>query len=237
MTEHAHVTEIKTPAEASNNHNYDPQICRYLDCSEKCRMFELATSLAESDTASHGIMQGALMAQESDSDDNEDAICIKGVGLARPITNYFAIATCLAARDPGSIPIPLRSFMAGGTAINLSYDPSLQCISINDVAEKFGLPTFVLPLHTTFTVSKLMVQVTVIPSVAAIVEQAILLSLSQTSKFGSKYAYRTRQYTIRQKYSQHRLFIAPLPATPGHLAVTMQLFSMLTIVVRGRGMA
>ena len=170
-------------------------------------MFELATSLAESDAASHGIMQGALMAQESDSDDDEDAICIKGVGLARPITNYFAIATCLAARDPGSIPIPLRSFMA------------------------------VLPLRTTFTVSKLMVQVTVIPSVAAIVEQAILLSLSQMSKFGSKYAYRTRQYTIRQKYSQHRLFIAPLPATPGHLAVTMRPFSMLTIVVRGRGMA
>ena len=140
VTEHAHVTEIKTPAEASNNHNYDPQICRYLDRSEKCRMFELATSLAESNTASHGIMQEALMAEGADSDDDEDTTCIKGVGLARPITNYFAIATCLAAKDPGSIPIPLRSFMAGGTAINLSYDPSLRCISIDDVAEKFGLP-------------------------------------------------------------------------------------------------
>ena len=125
VTEHAHVTEIKTPAEASNNHNYDPQICQYLDRSEKCRMFELATSLAESNTASHGIMQEALMAEGADSDDDEDTTCIKGVGLARPITNYFTIATCLAAKDPGSIPIPLRSFMAGGTAINLSVTDRL----------------------------------------------------------------------------------------------------------------
>ncbi|KAG1767510.1 hypothetical protein EDD22DRAFT_773070 [Suillus occidentalis] len=27
VTEHVHVTEIKDPARASNNHNYDPQIC------------------------------------------------------------------------------------------------------------------------------------------------------------------------------------------------------------------
>ena len=31
VTEHAHISEIKIPARASNNNNYDPQICWYLD--------------------------------------------------------------------------------------------------------------------------------------------------------------------------------------------------------------
>ncbi|KAG1803425.1 uncharacterized protein BJ212DRAFT_1285084, partial [Suillus subaureus] len=34
-TEHAHITAIKDPAFSSNN-NYDPQICRHLDRTNKC---------------------------------------------------------------------------------------------------------------------------------------------------------------------------------------------------------
>ena len=45
VMEHTHVTEIKVPVESSNNNNYEPQICRYLDRAEKCRSFEFATSL------------------------------------------------------------------------------------------------------------------------------------------------------------------------------------------------
>ncbi|KAG1814627.1 uncharacterized protein BJ212DRAFT_1273959, partial [Suillus subaureus] len=36
VTEHAHITEVKDPARASNNNDYDPQICHYLDCANKC---------------------------------------------------------------------------------------------------------------------------------------------------------------------------------------------------------
>ena len=43
ITEHAHISEIKIPARASNNNNYDPQICWYLDQAEKCWTFKLAT--------------------------------------------------------------------------------------------------------------------------------------------------------------------------------------------------
>jgi len=82
-----------------------------------------------------------------------------------------------------------------------------------------------------------MVQVTLILSVAAVAEQAILLCHLQKSRFGLKYAYRTQQYTMRQKYSHNRLFIAPLPATPGHLVIMMQPFSTLIIVLHGRRMA
>ncbi|KAG0693896.1 hypothetical protein DFH29DRAFT_985395 [Suillus ampliporus] len=38
-TEHAHISEIKDPAWHINNNDYDPQICRHLDCQEKLRQF------------------------------------------------------------------------------------------------------------------------------------------------------------------------------------------------------
>ncbi|KAG2150748.1 uncharacterized protein EDB93DRAFT_1084079, partial [Suillus bovinus] len=31
VTEHVHVSEIKEPAQQTNNNDYDPQICRHLD--------------------------------------------------------------------------------------------------------------------------------------------------------------------------------------------------------------
>ncbi|KAG1788469.1 uncharacterized protein HD556DRAFT_1434027 [Suillus plorans] len=47
VTEHAHITEVKDPARSTNNNNYNPQICRYLDRAEKCRRFELATGILD----------------------------------------------------------------------------------------------------------------------------------------------------------------------------------------------
>ncbi|KAF8833917.1 hypothetical protein BDN67DRAFT_873321, partial [Paxillus ammoniavirescens] len=39
-TEHAHVQEIKAPAQAGNNQNYYNQIARHLDRLEKCFRFD-----------------------------------------------------------------------------------------------------------------------------------------------------------------------------------------------------
>jgi hypothetical protein len=44
-TEHTHVSEIKDPARHTNNNDYDPQICRYLDRQEKLRRFTITTTL------------------------------------------------------------------------------------------------------------------------------------------------------------------------------------------------
>ncbi|KAH9009323.1 hypothetical protein EDB85DRAFT_1881682, partial [Lactarius pseudohatsudake] len=46
-TERCHVTEIKVPSRSSNKQGYESQICRYLDREEKCRKFDLATSIRE----------------------------------------------------------------------------------------------------------------------------------------------------------------------------------------------
>ncbi|KAI5984930.1 hypothetical protein F5J12DRAFT_899149 [Pisolithus orientalis] len=148
VTEHAHVSEIKTPASASNNNNYDPQICQYLDRAEKCRMFELTTSLYESKTHSHGcVEEKSLEVEDGSSDDgnseisdHEEANLVsKMPGPMQPITNYFAISACLRTQDSDSIPFPLCSFITDGMAINLSYDPPLRHISVDGAAKKFGL--------------------------------------------------------------------------------------------------
>ncbi|KIO09340.1 hypothetical protein M404DRAFT_131498, partial [Pisolithus tinctorius Marx 270] len=148
VTEHAHVSEIKTPASASNNNNYDPQICQYLDRAEKCRTFELTTSLYELKTHSHGhAEEKSLEVEDGSSDDGNSEISdceeanlvSKMPGPMRPVTNYFAISACLRTQDPDSIPFPLHSFIADSTAINLSYDPPLRRISVDGAAKKFGL--------------------------------------------------------------------------------------------------
>jgi hypothetical protein len=53
-TEHAHILMIKNPAWRSNNNDVDPQICRHLDCLEKCSKFGLATSLREHEQGTRG---------------------------------------------------------------------------------------------------------------------------------------------------------------------------------------
>jgi hypothetical protein len=45
ITEHANITEIKNLSASSNNHNHESQICRYLDCADKRRQFNLATAV------------------------------------------------------------------------------------------------------------------------------------------------------------------------------------------------
>ncbi|KAF8425727.1 hypothetical protein L210DRAFT_3421137 [Boletus edulis BED1] len=145
-TEHAHVSEIKTPAGSTNNNNYDPQICRYLDRAEKCRAFELATSLHEQEDQTALLDSGRSEDDRSDLSDDEDndndnaAQPFGPSNLARPSTNYFTISARLSAKQAGTIPSPLRSFVVGSTAVNLSYAPSLRRISVDEAAQRFGLP-------------------------------------------------------------------------------------------------
>ncbi|KAG1857798.1 hypothetical protein F4604DRAFT_1536272, partial [Suillus subluteus] len=40
-TEHAHIAIVKVPARAGNNHDYDVQVCRHLDCRNKLDHFDL----------------------------------------------------------------------------------------------------------------------------------------------------------------------------------------------------
>ncbi|KAG1734364.1 hypothetical protein EDD22DRAFT_982469 [Suillus occidentalis] len=153
-TEHTHITEIKDPARSSNNNNYDPQICRHLDRTDKCRRFDLAMSLLNNMTDSK--RQGSddvgdvndnvdLDADDDHGDGDVDfdadvdhdipnlLAMSKYPGHSRPTTNYFEIAKVLQHREAGTVPVPLHSFVIERTAFHLAYDPSIRNIS-------FGLP-------------------------------------------------------------------------------------------------
>ncbi|KAG2087116.1 uncharacterized protein F5147DRAFT_748558 [Suillus discolor] len=149
-TEHAHITEIKSPAHLSNNNNYDPQICRHLDRADKCRHFDLAMSLLDNVPDS-----GQQDPDDDEKDENVDfdvdddcnipadlLTTMKYPGHSRPITNYFGIAKVLQHREVGTVPVPLRSFVVKHTAFHLTYDPSIRNISVDDAAIKFAIADF-----------------------------------------------------------------------------------------------
>ncbi|KAG1878544.1 hypothetical protein C8R48DRAFT_745211 [Suillus tomentosus] len=125
-TEHAHITEIKDPARSSNNNNYDSQICRHLDRMDKCRRFDLATSLLDlrlrTNLDQHVNVNDDIVDSDVDDDNDNDDLpadllaTVKCPGYARPITDYFAMAKVLQRREVGTVPLPLRTFVVGSIA-------------------------------------------------------------------------------------------------------------------------
>lgn len=143
VTEHAHITEVKDPARSTNNNNYDPQICRHLDRTEKCRRFELATRLLDHEEST-GKREDADPDDEDPDDEDPDVNDADelpiGATRSRPITNYFEISRLLQRQELGSVPLPLRSFVVKHTALHLAYDPSIRKITVDEAACKFALP-------------------------------------------------------------------------------------------------
>ena len=142
ITEHAYISEIKTPACASNNNNYDPQICCFLDWVEKCCMFELTTMICSKELLDHSVQE-----QDDDVDsehedmgnfDNEVEVSdsfAPTTFLSCPPTNYFAISSHLHNKETGTVPLPLHTFHARATAICLAYDPIIWHVSVDKAAQ------------------------------------------------------------------------------------------------------
>ncbi|KIM57296.1 hypothetical protein SCLCIDRAFT_28909 [Scleroderma citrinum Foug A] len=130
ITEHTHIDQIKDPARASNNNNYDPQICRQLDRLEKCRNFELALSLKDPE---RWLDTPAETGDEPDDEMTDPSVA------SRPITDHFSRSIHLASSALNSIPLPHHSFSVGCVVFNLSYDPHIRRISVDDAAKQFSL--------------------------------------------------------------------------------------------------
>lgn len=163
-TENAHITEVKIPARTSNNHNYESQICRYLDRDDKCRFFDLATAVRDA-----GFDFRARYGSGADSDDIDDAAstcsddftkatCFSKTstllesidpitplaGTTRSMVDYFVQASWLMKHD--STPsTPHRTFSDSDTSqaqvvIHLQRDPQLKRMVIDEAALLYGLP-------------------------------------------------------------------------------------------------
>jgi hypothetical protein len=156
VTEHAHITEIKDPARSGNNQRYEEQICRSLDRTDKCRRFDLATSVREArvDFRSHIIRNN----NDNDNDDNpSDLHTAENIsttasllariqptsnlsGPLRVLRDYFAEAESLKCGDSPNAPQPFRTFACESTAYHLNYDADYKHMPVDEFASIFNLP-------------------------------------------------------------------------------------------------
>jgi len=149
-TEHAHVSEIKYPARRTNNNDYDPQICRHLDREEKLRRFAIATTLKSHSTYRDPDPRPEEVPEEEEGEkedmkedddewepDDPRTALLEEMNHTRVTTNYFSKALQVAREV---LPYPPRTFIAGGTAIHLNYNPSRTGVKIEDIADDFDIP-------------------------------------------------------------------------------------------------
>jgi hypothetical protein len=146
--EHAHITEIKTPGRSGNNRSHNPQICRYLDRSEKHRNFSLALSIWELQTDTRDREEGlededpddSTEANHGDDDDDDDENTFGYLSSSPPQPDLFARANHLATHVTPSTPLPLRTQHTDTTAFQLNFHPSISSMTVDEVASKFKLP-------------------------------------------------------------------------------------------------
>ena len=145
ITEHAHITEIKVPGRSGNNQSYNPQICRWLDRSEKHRNFTLALSIRgpkpqarDTDTLDqHDDDPDDTLSDATDGDEDNQSNVPR---LDSSQQDLFSHSVRLSANASPSTPLPLRTFCTETTAFQLNFRPSLLDITIDDAAIKFQLP-------------------------------------------------------------------------------------------------
>ena len=143
-TERAHITEVKIPGRSGNNQSYNPQICRWLDRSEKHRNFSLAISIqhGQSHPRSDQIEDVDLSDQdlEDDIDDDQDDHTPYGPVTAVRHPDLFTRSAQLSNNITPSTLLPLRTFHTETTAFQLNRHSSLKKATVDEIAIKFNIP-------------------------------------------------------------------------------------------------
>ncbi|KAG2073128.1 hypothetical protein BDR04DRAFT_1116489 [Suillus decipiens] len=121
--EHVHIDYVKVPGHAGNNHNYDEQVCHYLDRQEKCQKFALALEIK--------------LGKGLDEED-EDAGNVNKAGGACHFKDYFEQAQQLIESGHDA-PCPFQTFAMPITAYHLSNNPTLTHMTIDKAVERFAL--------------------------------------------------------------------------------------------------
>lgn len=164
-TERAHIDVVKIPASATNNLDFESQICRYLDRQDKCRTFSLALSIREKE-GDDNEPGSARMDMDLDYDDTMDSDSRTRMELDRDSDVDSDDGADAEAADvgrqtsdegpPGISPCPLvdyfsrsiepcralppRTFVSGPVAFHLGSEPVLRKMEIDAVADRYKLP-------------------------------------------------------------------------------------------------
>ncbi|KAI5984418.1 hypothetical protein EDD15DRAFT_2177214 [Pisolithus albus] len=150
ITEHAHVEEIKVPARASNNQNYNSQIVRHLDRLDKCFRFDLATSLEHRVNKEGGDEDSSDL--DVDEEHEPDAEKIHPSDYSSPtrrLLNYFSISSSLLLGARPSARKPYCTFATATTAFHLATKPSLR-LTVDEAATTYQLPALEGAIATFF---------------------------------------------------------------------------------------
>ena len=134
-TEHAHITEIKIPGRSGNNQDHNPQICRWLNRSEKHQNFSLALQLHVPNADPTDTLNDKEPFEDTDNVDQPN-----DQSLTTPPPDFFSRAAQLIASVSPSTPLPLRTFSTDSTAFHLNRHPDLKPLTVEEVAIKFNLP-------------------------------------------------------------------------------------------------
>lgn len=153
-TEHAHIEVIKNPAHSGNNQNYEPQICRHLDRSDKLRQFDLATALRDAKLdfrAAPSADPEAFFDDDADTDNynidttfdllaNVDSVSPL-IGTTRTLVDYFQLSSQLKSGLIPSAYLPYRTQRCSPhSAFHLTRDAKYKRMSIEDIGKLFNLP-------------------------------------------------------------------------------------------------
>jgi len=147
-TERAHITEVKVPGWSGNNQSYNPQICRWLDQSEKHQNFALALSVQRTQSHPHknqnkdemDLLDQDLEVDTNDDNDNQGDHAPHGPSPAIQHPDLFARSAWVSSNITPSTLLPLRTFHTETTAFQLNCKPSLKKVTIEEITIKFKIP-------------------------------------------------------------------------------------------------
>ena len=130
--EHAHIMEIKNPAQVGNNQHYEAQICHDLDHTDKLHHFELATMICD--------LHLRLSNYSDVNNDNYYLLTAAQLvdGSHQSHNSYFNKALHIQNNDQALC--LLCTFTKSHITFYLNHSPSFKQMTVNDVGKKFGLP-------------------------------------------------------------------------------------------------
>lgn len=158
VTEHAHVTEIKNPADSGNNQNYEEQICRHLDRMDKIRRFDLATAIENANVKLVPHANNVPVAHEGFIKDHQPNLqpphyvdgtasllanidTVTNLSVSSRVTvNYFEEAAALLRGENPNAVVPFRTFSEGTSAFHLNRDATFKLMAVDAVADAYKLP-------------------------------------------------------------------------------------------------
>ena len=109
-TEHAHIMEVKVPGRSGNNQSYTPQICWWLDRSEKHRNFSLALSIQRMqhlrDNQDKDDSDSPDQDPDNDTDNKTDGCTSYGPSTTTQQQDFFNHSAWLSNNITPSTPLP-----------------------------------------------------------------------------------------------------------------------------------